>query len=143
MTASLMSRLVRLEGRQAPPVEVETSFGPAIRLLWLLLAVHAGGLQPHEAIAEGVARALGYATARELRAAMTADRTAFIGWNRQHSEAIDRLLATQGGGLQADGTRNEAAVRALLTSLPEAFHDHHTAADAEATIKAAVEWICI
>jgi hypothetical protein len=60
MTAKLLDRIARLEAQQAPPVVIETTITLGIRLLWLLLAVHAGDLQSHESISEGAARALGY-----------------------------------------------------------------------------------
>lgn len=139
----LDKRLARLEADRAPPAVLETSFTPSIRLLCLLVGVHAGNLQPHEAVAEGTARALGYGTGRELRAAMTAERTAFLGWGSQHGEAVEQLLAKHGGGSCAGMERNEAAIRALLSDLPEAFQNHHSVVDMDAAVRLAAEWVSL
>lgn len=43
MTPNLMARLARLEGQPTPPPVLANALTPGIRLLWLLMAVHAGG----------------------------------------------------------------------------------------------------
>jgi hypothetical protein len=140
MTTKLMDRIARLEAQQAPPTVVEISYTPGIRLLWLLLAVHVGDLQPHEAISEGVARALGYAKAGEMRAAMQAGGTDFIDWRSRHSVALTMLVSAQGSGAAAGMTSNEAVIRSLVSSVPEKFQSYSSIADAEEAIQLVTEW---
>jgi hypothetical protein len=143
MIPNLMARLARLEGQAAVPPVLANAFTPGIRLLCLLLAVHAGGLQPHEAIAEGTARALGYNQVREMRAAMQAEGTAFIEWNSRHSVAVTLLLNERSGGASAGMDRNEAAIRSLIADMPEEFRAHSRIADAETAIRLATEWLSL
>lgn len=142
MTAKLMDRIARLEAQQAPPPVADISYSPGIRLLWLLLAVHAGGLQGHEAIAEGVARACGYGRAGEMRAAMKAGGTDFIEWNSRYGAAVELLLATRRIG-PSTGDTNEAAIRALVAEVPEEFHSYPTMDIAEEAIRHAAEWVSL
>lgn len=143
MTPNLMARLARLEGQTAPPPALANAFTPGIRLLWLLLAVHAGGLQSHEAIAEGTARALGYDQATAMRAAMQSEGTAFIEWNSRHSVAVAALLNERGGGVSAGMGNNETAIRSLVSDMPEEFRSAPRIDDAEGAIRLAAEWVSL
>lgn len=140
MTASLLTRLARLEAIQTAPVALETSFSPALRLLRLLLAVYLGGLRPGEDVVAGEARALGYGSAAEMHAAMAANRTSIIGWGSGHNTAVARMLAPLGGA-GADMSANQDALSALLTTLPVAFADHPDASPEH--LNAAVEWVSL
>lgn len=142
MTTNLLSRIVRLEDRQAPPTVVEIELSPGVRLLHLLLAVHAGDLQPHEAVAEGVARATDYGTAAEMHATMRAEGTAFIEWNSRIGTAIEALLATRRSG-RSVGEANEAAIRALIADLPEAFRSHPAVDNDDHAIERANTWVSL
>lgn len=142
MSLNLTTRLARLEAQQAPPAVIEISHSPGIRLLWLLLAVHAGGLQPREAVAEGVARAVGYDRAAEMRAAMQAEGTAFIEWNTRHGMAIDSLLATRRNGLATEEA-NEVAIRSLVADLPEVFRSSPIMNITDEAIRHAAEWVSL
>lgn len=143
MTVNLAARLARLEAQRTPPAALETTFMPGIRLLWLLLAVHAGELQPHEAIAEGTARALGYERAGELRVAMRAEGTASLEWGTRHTAAIMALLVPRGGGISAGMAANETAIRSLLTDVPVELQARMALADAEEAIQIATEWVSL
>ena len=143
MIANFAARLARLEAQRTPPAGLETTFTPGIRLLWLLLAVHAGELQPHEAIAEGTARALGYERAGELRAAMRAEGTASLEWGSRHTAAITALLVPRGGGISAGIAANETAVRSLLADVPAELRSRMTLADDEDAIHIAAEWLSL
>ena len=143
MTPSLMTRLAQLEGQAVPPPAVANAFTPGIRLLWLLLGVHVGGLGAKQSIAEGVAQALGYEHVREMQSAMRADGTAFIEWNSRHSEAVTLLLNGRRGGASAGMDRNEAAIRSLIADMPEAFQAYPYIADAETEIRLATEWVSL
>lgn len=112
-----------------------------MRLLRLLLAVYLGDLRPGEDIVAGEARALGYASAAEMHATMTANRTSIIGWASGHNTAVARMLAPLGGGGGADMTANRDALIALLTTLPVAFADHPDASPEH--LNAAVEWVSL
>lgn len=142
MSLNLTTRLAKLEAQQAPPPALENCFTPGIRLLSLLLAVHVGGLQPHEAIAEGTARALGYDRAAEMRAAMQAAGTAGFDWGSRHGDAAERLLATRRTG-PAEGATNEAAIRSLIAGLPEGFRAYPSLAAAEPAIDLATTWVSL
>ena len=141
MTSNLLARLTRLEAAQAVPTVLETSYSPALRLLRLLLAIHLGDLHPSEVVVAGEARALGYETAAEMHAAMTANRTSIIGWGSGHNTAVARMLAPLDGGAGADMTANRDALTALLTTLPVAFADHPDASPEH--LNAAVEWVSL
>ena len=143
MTPNLMTRLARLEGQAPPPPALATPFTPGIRLLWLLLAVHVGGLGGKQSIAEGVAQALDYEHVRDMQAAMRAEGVAFIDWNSRHSEAVTLLLNGRGGGASAGMERNEAAIRSLIADMPEAFQAYPYIADAEPAIRLATEWVSL
>ncbi|MCJ2120086.1 hypothetical protein MKK65_26525 [Methylobacterium sp. J-001] len=143
MTTKLMDRIARLEAQQAPPTVAEISYTPGIRLLWLLLAVHVGDLQPHEAVSEGVARSLGYAKAGEMRAAMQAGGTAFIEWRSRHTVALTMLINAHGGGAAAGVTSNEEVIRSLVSSVPEKFQSYPSIADAEEAIRLVTEWVSL
>ncbi|SDO52337.1 hypothetical protein SAMN05216360_12546 [Methylobacterium phyllostachyos] len=143
MTPNLIARLARLEGQQPPPAALASEFTPGIRLLWLLLAVHAGDLQPHEAIAEGTARALGYERAGEMRSAMQADGSAHADWNARHSVAITLLLVERGGGAAAGMDSNEAAIRSLVSEMPADFLTRLGIADVDRAIRLATEWVSL
>lgn len=140
MTSNLLTRLARLEATHASPVALDTSFTPALRLLRLLLAVYLGDLRPGEDVVAGEARALGYASAAELHAAMTANRTSIIGWGSGHNTAVARMLAPLGGA-GADMSANQDALSALLTTLPVAFADHPDASPEH--LNAAAEWVSL
>lgn len=141
MTSTLDIRLARLEAAQAPPVEVETSFAPGLRLLRLLLAVHLGDLRPGEDVVAGEARALGYGYAAEMRAAMVAEATTFIGWGTAHNVATSEMLAQRGGGSGAGIETNLMALDALLAEISAAFAEHPNA-DPEA-LPIAAEWVSL
>jgi hypothetical protein len=141
LTANLLIRLARLEATQTAPVALETSFTPALRLLRLLLAVYLGDLRPGEDVVAGEARALGYETAAEMCAAMTANRTSIIGWGSGHNTAVARMLAPLGDGAGADMSANQDALSALLTTLPVAFADHPDANPEH--LDAAAEWVSL
>lgn len=143
MVVNLAARLARLEAQRTPHAALETTFKPGIRLLWLLLAVHAGELQPHEAVAEGTARALGYERAGELRAAMRAEGTASLEWGSRHTNAIMALLVPRGGGISAGMAANEAAIRFLLSDVPADLRSRMALADAEEAIQVATEWVSL
>ena len=142
MSLNLASRLAWLEAQHVAPTAAEISYSPGTRLLWLLLAAHAGDVQPHEAMAEGVARACGYGRAAEMRAAMKADRTAFIEWNTRHGAAVELLLATRRNG-SATGETNEAAIRSLVSDLPERLRSYPTMDTADEAIRHAAEWVSL
>lgn len=142
MSLNLTSRLAKLEAQQAPPVALENCFTPGIRLLSLLLAVHLGGLQDHEAIAEGTARALGYGRVAEMRAAMQAEGTAVFDWGSRHGAAVEQMLATRRSG-PATGETNEAAIRSLVSGLPEGFRSYFIDTDSEKAIDLAAEWVSL
>lgn len=142
MSLNLTTRLARLEAQQAPPAVIEISHSPGIRLLWLLLAVHAGDLQPRETVAQGVARALGYGSAAEMRATMRAEGTAFIEWNARHGTAVDLLLATRRNG-PAMEEANEAAIRSLVADLPEEFRSGPIVDITDEAIRYAAEWVSL
>lgn len=141
MTANLTGRIVRLEAGRVPPVEIETSFTPALRLLKLLMAAHLGDLRPGEDVATGEARALGYGSAAEMQSAMVAERTAFIGWGSAHNVAMARMLARYDDNPGAGPVSNGEALAALLAALPAAFTDHPDA-DSGA-LPTADEWISL
>ncbi|TXN71456.1 hypothetical protein [Methylobacterium sp. WL6] len=143
MTSNLMTRLTRLEGQAVPPPAMANPLNPGIRLLLLLLAVHAGGLGPRQSIAEGVARALGYEHVREMRAAMQAEGTALTEWNCRHREAVTLLLSQRNGGPVAGMDRNETAIRSLIADMPEAFQAYPYLVDAEPAIILATEWVSL
>ena len=142
MTPNLSSRLARLEAQHAAPSVIEISYSPGIRLLWLLLAVHAGDVQSHESLAEGVARACGYGRVAEMRAAMQAEGTAFIQWNTRHSIAVEAMLAPRRTG-SSTGDTNEAAIRSLVAALPEEFRSYPTMNIADEAIRHAAEWVSL
>lgn len=143
MIVNLAARIARLEAQRIPSAIPETPFTPGIRLLWLILAVHAGDLREHEAVAEGTARALGYERAGELRAAMRAEGTASLEWGSRHGNAITSLLSANGGGLSAGMPANEAAIRALLSDVPAELRSRMNLGDAEDAIRAATEWVSL
>ena len=141
MTASLLTRLARLEATQTTPVALETSFSPALRLLRLLLAAYLGDLRPGEDVVAGEARALGYGSAAEMHSAMIANRTSLIGWDSAHNTAVARMLAPLGGGTASDMPANRDALSALLTTLPVAFADISDANPEH--LDAAAEWVSL
>lgn len=143
MIVNLAARIARLEAKRTPPEIPETTFTPGIRLLWLLLAVHAGNLQQQEAIAEGTARALAYDRAGDLRAAMRAEGTASLEWGSRHTAAITALLVPQGGGISAGIPANEAAIRSLLRDVPTELRSRMSLGDAETAILVAAEWVSL
>ncbi|MCJ2111199.1 hypothetical protein MKK64_08345 [Methylobacterium sp. E-025] len=143
MTSNLMTRLTRLEGQAVLPPAMANPLNPGIRLLLLLLAVHAGGLGAKQSIAEGVARALGYGHVKETRAAMQAEGAAFIGWNSRHREAVTLLLSQRNGGPATGMDRNEVAIRSLIADMPEAFQAYPYLVDAEPAIILATEWVSL
>ena len=141
MISNLSTRIARLEAAQAPPIALETSFSPALRLLRLLLAVHLGDLRVGEPVAAGEARALGYGTAAEMNAAMMTTGAAVIGWGSKHNTVVMEMLAQRGGGPGADMAANRIAIDALLAGLPETFAEHPDADPDQ--IDAATEWVSL
>ena len=141
MISNLSTRIARLEAAQAPPVALETTFSPALRLLRLLLAAHLGDLRSGEPVAAGEARALGYGTAAEMNAAMVTARTAIIGWGSKHNMVMMEMLDQRGGGSSVGMAANRTAIAALLAGLPGTFADHPDADPDQ--IDAATEWVSL
>ncbi len=133
MSPSLEGRLARLEAEQTPKRVLETSFSPALRLLRLLIAVHLGDLQPHEPVAAGVAKALGYGSALEMRAALMAKGESTLDWGDRHNEAVKRMLAGADGIPQA-----RVALLRLFEEMPAWARSHSFAAEPD--FNAAAEW---
>lgn len=136
MSMNLKGRLVRLEAEQAPRAALETSFSPALRMLRLLIAVHLGDLQPHEPVAAGVAKALGYGSALEMRMALTAKGESTLDWSHRHNEAVERMLA----GAQGIPQSRAVLVR-LFDELPPWARAHSFAAAPD--LDTAAEWVSL
>jgi hypothetical protein len=71
-----------------PGKPASRSFDPVVKLAICAEAFLFGALQPHEAVMEGFARALGYRTAGELRAALRDSDPKF--WERREA-LVERL----------------------------------------------------
>jgi hypothetical protein len=69
--STTINRLDALEARARMGEPPRGALGPFARFQLCALAVLAGGATAHESIADGVARALGYSSTREFRAAST------------------------------------------------------------------------
>ena len=80
---------------------------------------------------------------RELRAAMRAERTTPMEWGSRHSEAVGRLLARHGGGPAAVISGNDAAIRDLVSNLPEAFRDDRSVVEMDEAVRLAAEWVSL
>lgn len=136
MIVNLAARLARLEAEQAPRRVLETSFSPALRLLRLLIAVHLGDLQPHEPVAAGVAKALGYGSALEMRAVLTAKGENILDWSNRHNHAVKRMLVGAEGIPQA-----RAALLRLFEDLPAWARSHSFATSPD--FDTAAEWVSL
>lgn len=136
MSPSLEGRLARLEAERTPKRALETSFSPALRLLRLLIAVHLGNLQPHEPVAAGVAKALGYGSALELRTALMEKGESTLDWSNRHNDAAKRMLAGADGIPQA-----RAALLRLFEELPAWARSHSFAAEPD--FVTAAEWVSL
>ena len=123
MSLNLEGRLARLEAEQAPRATLETSFSPALRLLRLLMAVHLGGLQSHEPVTAGVAKALCFDSALEMRSALMAKGESTLDWGDRHNEAVKRMMVGADGIPQA-----RAALLRLFEELPAWAKSHSFAA---------------
>lgn len=136
MSPSLEGRLARLEAEQAPKRVLETSFSPALRLLRLLISVHLGDLQPHEPVAAGFAKALGYGSVSEMRATLMVKGESTLDWGNRHSEAVKRMLAGAEGIPQS-----RAALLRLFEDLPAWARFHSFAAEPD--FDTAAEWVSL
>lgn len=136
MSSSLEGRLARLEAEQTPKRVLETSFSPALQLLRLLIAVHLGDLQPHEPVAAGVAKALGYGSALEMRTALMEKGESTLDWSTRHNDAVKRMLA---GAERIPQAR--AALLRLFEELPAWARSHSFAAEPD--FDTAAEWVCL
>lgn len=136
MSLNLEGRLARLEAAQTPRAALETSFSPALRLLRLLMAVHLGDLQSHEPVAAGVAKALGYDSALEMRSALAAKGESTLDWGERHNEAVKRMLAGSEGIPQA-----RVALLRLFEEMPTWARSHSFAAAPD--FEMAAEWVSL
>lgn len=136
MSPSLEGRLARLEAKRTPGRVPETSFSPTLQLLHLLIAVHLGDLQPHEPVAAGVAKALGYGSALEMRATLTAKGESTLDWSNRHNHAVKRMLADVEEIPQA-----RAALLLLFEDLPAWARSHSFAAEPD--FDTAAEWVSL
>ena len=115
-------RLGRLEtenNQQSDP----TPFGPfsPARFQSAILATWRGDLQPHEALAEGHARALQYASLQAYKADLIQDPTA---WTERHNQAWHALCREHGFDPNTDD--RIAATRfvdSLLARVPQQVRD--------------------
>ena len=136
MSPSLEGRLARLEAQQTPERALEISFSPALRLLRLLIAVHLGDLQPHEPVAAGVAKALGYGSALEMRTALMEQGESTLDWSNRYNDAAKRMLAGADGMPQA-----RAVLLRLFEELPAWTRSHSFAAEPD--FDTAAEWVSL
>ena len=136
MSLSLEGRLARLEAEQTPKRVLETSFSPALRLLRLLIAVHLGDLQPHEPVAAGVAKALGYSSALEMRSVLMAKGESTLDWGNRHNDAVKWMLAGADGIPQV-----RAALLRLFEELPAWAKSHSFASEPD--FATAAEWVSL
>lgn len=135
---AIRGRLDRLEGAvTARPGPGPGS--PLMALLTVLLAVHCGdAASPKTAVAQGMARALGYDGPLDLRAALTAgsESLATADLNERWREAMTRLLALKGVSPDCDGETFAAAIEALYLEMP-AYFQHHPMLVARGIVDAA------
>lgn len=136
MSLNLEGRLARLEAAQTPRATLETSFSPALRLLRLLIAAHLGDLQQNEPVAAGVAKALGYDSALEMRSALTARGESTLDWGNRHNEVVKLMLAGADGIPQA-----RTALLRLFEELPAWARSHAFAAEPD--FDTAAEWVSL
>jgi hypothetical protein len=115
----LVHRLRKLEQRIPKPPKPEQS--PFFRLGVVLIAHHLGGIQRHESIAEAYARALDFVTGGGLRQAWQSDLPLA---QRQHSEALGRLLAARGCDPDSpDDDTFWTAMQGLIDEVPQDLLD--------------------